>query len=76
MTNNNLLPTYLEEILSSVKAHLEQINLFEIVGINHEQGKMQENLALSNPRSQVHESNTFRKKLQPKENIRDFAYLN
>ena len=54
MTNNNLLPTYLEEILSSVKAHLEQINLFEIVGINHEQGKLQENLALSNLRSQVH----------------------
>ena len=59
-----------------MKTHLEQMNLFEIVGINHEQGKMQENLALSNPRSQVHESNTFRKELQPKKNIRDFADLN
>jgi hypothetical protein len=58
MTNYNLLPTYLEEILSSVKVHLEQINL----GINHEQGKIQENLALSNPRSHVHERIIFRKK--------------
>jgi hypothetical protein len=47
-----------------MKTHLEQINLFEIVGIDHEQGKMQENLALPNPRSQVQESNTFRKKLK------------
>ena len=73
MANYNLLPTYLEEILSSMKAHLEQINLFEIVGINHEQGKMQENLALQIPKSQVHERNAFRKNLQPKENIRDFV---
>ena len=35
-----IIPTYLEEILSSVRAHLEQINLFEIVGLNQEQGKM------------------------------------
>ena len=61
MANYNLLPTYLEEILSSMKAHLEQINLFEIVGINHAQGKMQENLALPIPKSQVHERNAFRK---------------
>jgi hypothetical protein len=69
MKNYNLLPTYLDEVVSSVKAHLEQINL----GINHEQGKIQENLVLSNPRSQVHERNTFRKKLHRKENIRDFV---
>ena len=37
MAKYNLLPTYLEEVLSSMKAHLEQINLFEIVGINHEE---------------------------------------
>jgi hypothetical protein len=73
LANYNLLPTYLEEILSSMKAHLEQINLIEIVGINHEQGKIQENLALTIPKSLVHERNAFRKKLQPKENIRDFV---
>ena len=59
MANYNLLPTYLEEILSSMKAHLEQINLFEIVGINHEQGKIQENLALTIPKSLVHERKAF-----------------
>ena len=73
MANYNLLPTYLEEILSSMKAHLQQINLFEIVGINHEQGKMQENLALPIPKSLVHERKAFSEKLQPKENIRDFV---
>jgi hypothetical protein len=73
MANYNLLPTYLEEMLFSMKVHLEQIKLFEIVGINHEQGKMQENLALPIPKSRIHERNAFRKKLQPKENIRDFV---
>ena len=62
MANYNLLPTYLEEILSSMKAHLEQINLFEIVGINHELGKMQESLALPIPKSLVHERNAFSEK--------------
>ena len=38
------------------------INLFEIVGINHEQGKMQENLALPIPKSLVHEKNAFSEK--------------